>query len=150
MKNAFGATLLFQIVIFFVIVFTGYICLSINQAKAFNVKNEILKVVERHAPDLDSGPFKNEIKNIIETQGYRLDGNCESLDDGYTGYDRNGEDTSNGRGSFCVKEISSKVGNNTSARYYKIVTFYQLDLPVFNSLFNLTTSGETKLIIKKR
>ena len=40
MKESIGGFSLFNIVIVFVILFTGYISLSINYSKAYNVKNE--------------------------------------------------------------------------------------------------------------
>ena len=43
MREAIGGSWLFNIVIFFVILFTGYMCLSINHTKAFNVKDDIVK-----------------------------------------------------------------------------------------------------------
>ena len=42
MKEAFGGFSLFNIVIVFVLLFAGYISMSINYSKAYNVKNEIL------------------------------------------------------------------------------------------------------------
>lgn len=153
MKNAFGATLLFQIVIFFVVLFTGYICLSINQAKAFNVKNEVVKAVERNAPKLDGLGFTQDLKDIMEKEGYRLEGNCSKLDwnvseDKIKGYNRNGTSCSGNNCAICIAEIESKVAGY-DATYYKVATFYQLDIPILNSLFNLNAKGETKLIYKK-
>lgn len=159
MKNAFGATLLFQIVIFFVILFTGYICLSINQAKAFNVKNEIVKAVERHAPNLHGGglgvSFSADIREIMERQGYRIEGSCSKLGEHYFGYERDGYDCYDDRCAVCIKEIGSNIGQKErpddpdDGHYYKVVTFYQLDLPIIKSVFNLTTKGETKIIYKR-
>ena len=47
MREAIGGTWIFQIVIFFILLFTGYMCMSINHSKAFNVKNTIIKEIER-------------------------------------------------------------------------------------------------------
>lgn len=156
MKNSFGATLLFQIVIFFVILFTGYICLSINQAKAFNVKNEVVKAVERYAPNLtgisiDALGFRNDIKKIMEKQGYRLEGNCNNLDwDGLTiyGFNRDGTLCTSTKCAVCIAEVPATIADQ-DAKYYKVATFYQLDLPIFNLIFNLNTKGETKIIYKR-
>ena len=48
MREAIGGTWLFQIVIVFILLFTGYMCLSINHSKAYNVKSEILEIIERY------------------------------------------------------------------------------------------------------
>lgn len=155
MKNAFGATFIFQIVIFFIVLFTGYICLSINQAKAFNVKNELVKAVERYAPDFSNPQFINEVIDVMEEQGYRLEGDCSSLDGDFDAYSREGIEVIGGtNGAFCIARIGSGIANSEEegkipAYYYKVVTFYQLDIPIIRSIFNLKTMGETKLIYKR-
>lgn len=146
MKFAFGANLLFQIVIFFVVIFTGYICISINQAKAFNVKNEIVKTVERNAPNLLSIEFREDIVDAFDRIGYRLTGECST---GYKGYDREGNLTSSNNAAFCLKDIITTMPNGTNAVYYKVETFYHLDIPIIKILFQLKASGETKLIYNK-
>lgn len=147
MRSGFSATLIFQIVIFFVVLFTGYICLSINQAKAFNMKNEIVKAIEKYAPTLDrASGFTTKVNEALEKEGYRLNGRCSS---GYIPYDKNsGIDSTNfgTTGLFCVKEIQINDGSGISKRYYKVETFYQLQIPIIQSLFNLRTTGETKII----
>lgn len=159
MKNAFGATLLFQIVIFFVVLFTGYICLSINQAKAFNVKNEIVKAIEKNAPDLTShgSKFREDITESFESVGYRLTGNCSKELQGINGAevlgcDRDGKcnsGTTEGV-AFCIAKISSPMpGGIVNAYYYKIETFYQLEIPIIKNIFSMRAKGETKLIYKK-
>ena len=158
MKNAFGATLLFQIVIFFVVLFTGYICLSINQAKAFNVKNEIVKAIERHAPNLEGVGllgFSSDVKKILEDEGYRLEGDCSTDLDAATevyGCTRNGVCSRFDKDdvAVCIGKYESPIaGSSQKAYYYKVETFYQLDIPIINSLFNLRAKGETKLIYKR-
>lgn len=155
MKNAFGATFLIQIVIVFVVIFTGYICLSINQAKAFNVKNEIVKTIERYAPNFDTDEFKNAIAETMEREGYRLEGDCSRLEGDYVGYERDGSLDYTGDAAFCIMAIPSTIAGgfqnngNHNAVYYKVVTFYQLEIPIIRSLFNLKATGETKLIYNK-
>lgn len=145
MKNAFGATLIFQIVIVFVIIFTGYICISINQAKAFNMKNEIVKAIERYAPDLDNTHFSEYIEESLMREGYRLTGECS---EGYDGYDEFGRKTYNSNGTFCVKKITVS-NSGLSGSYYKVETFYHLEIPIIQSLFNLKAAGETKVIYSR-
>lgn len=159
MRNAVGSYILFVIVIFFVVLFSGYICISINKAKAFNTKNEIVKAVERYAPDIDPGSFvlkdnefTKEIQRIMKEAGYRNDGKCE---DGKTvkGYTKDGVSCStNDKCAFCIETTavnSNGSGSGLSGNYYKITTFYHLDLPIISSVFNLKTTGETKVIYFK-
>ena len=145
MKSAFGATLIFQIVIVFVIIFTGYICISINQAKAFNMKNEIVKAVERFAPDLDRIEFQNYIKDSLSKEGYRLTGDCSRLGDEYVAYSEEGV-AGGTTGAFCIAEINLPDTGPLKGSYYKVVTFYQLEIPILQSLFQPKATGETKII----
>ncbi len=156
MRNAVGSYILFVIVIFFVVLFSGYICISINKAKAFNTKNEIVKAVERYAPDIEpnivgKSDFKDDIKRIMSEAGYRNDGKCE---DGKNvqGYTKDGDRCLDSKCAFCIETTavnSNGSGSGLSGNYYKITTFYHLDLPIISSVFNLKTTGETKVIYYK-
>ena len=147
MKTAFGSTLVFQIVVFFIIVFAGYICISINQAKAFNVKNEIVKAIERNAPNFDGNTFRESINRITDNEGYRLEGNCNNLEPNgaWEAYERDGSRSGDSIGAFCIREIGATMAGGPAV-YYKVTTFYQLEIPILQSLFQLKASGETKLI----
>ena len=48
MREAIGGTWLFQIVIVFILLFTGFLCLSINRSKAFNVKDQIIQTIQSY------------------------------------------------------------------------------------------------------
>ena len=154
MRNAVGSYILFVIVIFFVVLFSGYICISINKAKAFNTKNEIVKAVERYAPDIEpnilgKSGFSEDIKRIMSEAGYRNDGKCEG---GKTvqGYTKDGYSCSDVKCAFCIETTTvNSNGSGLSGSYYKITTFYHLDLPIISSVFNLKTTGETKVIYFK-
>ena len=93
MRESIGGTWLFMIVIFFIVLFTGYLCMSINQSKAFAVKNSIIRIIERHGinnmtvADLandgagNENSFKNEISRELATVGYRSTISCDETDD---------------------------------------------------------------------
>ncbi len=147
MREAIGGTWIFQIVIFFILLFTGYMCLSINHSKAFNVKNEIIKTIEReegidlNAPESDAAIQK--IVSYLQSTSYRTTGSCPS---GYTGYDREGH-LSSRSSSFCIKKQTAREsGELPPMSYYSIVVFYQLDLPIFRSVFSFRVTGDTKIL----
>lgn len=156
MRKAVGSYILFVIVIFFVVLFSGYICISINKAKAFNTKNEIVKAVERYAPDIEPGSlglkdndFTLDIQRIMKEAGYRNDGKCGDGDN-VQGYTKDGYRCSDGKCAFCIETTTvNSNGSGLSGSYYKITTFYHLDLPIISSVFNLKTTGETKVIYFK-
>ncbi|MCR5787487.1 MAG: hypothetical protein K6G37_00105 [Bacilli bacterium] len=166
MKEAIGGTWLFQIVIVFVFLFAGYICLSINHSKAFAVKDDIIEAIERNnGIDFTVKSGDKTTKEIVErlkTASYRTGGNCSRLyknnDDRnqgvWYGYSRDGvrQDGDNAISTYCVREIdvSNKYSELPRMVYYQVVVFYQLDLPVLNSIMSFKVSGDTKLIYGNR
>ena len=153
MKDSFGATFIFIIVIAFIVLFTGYICVSINQTKAFNVKNEIVEALERYG-NYSSALFKNSVKSAFEKEGYRTVGNCDvPKGKKVLGCGRTGECsiTNLENVAFCITinpfQKTSESTSGIKGAYYTVETFYQLDLPIINSFFNLSTKGETQLIL---
>ena len=144
MRESFGSTWLFQIVIVFILIFTGYICLSINHSKAFAIKNDIILELQRNGGYTETA--HQNIKRTLERAGYRTNGSC---DEGWTGYDRAGEKVSHGnKGAvFCLKRITVAPSSEYPEMfYYKVRVFYQLDLPVINSFLTFTVNGDTKVI----
>jgi len=168
MKESISAVNLFQIVILFILLFTGIMCLTINNSNAFGVKDEIINIIE-----LSDGNFleygKNgevlseEIVRTIAESNYRTTGVCDT-DAGYVGFDRNGQQSQ--RASICIKctpvteqldnymrdLLGEKVvtGDALEGYYYQVVVFYQLDIPVIKQIYNFETKGETKIIYGQR
>lgn len=151
MKEAVGGVSLFTIVIVFVILFTGYISLSINYSKAYNVKNEIVNIIRNQGGVCTSSTpsefnncynFSEQITDYFRETNYRADGVCSDQEVGYT---RTGElASSSDRIAFCVRGISAN-GNSElpNALFYRVKVFWQLDLPIFKQLFNFSIIGET-------
>lgn len=152
MREAIGGTWIFQIVIFFILLFTGYMCLSINHSKAFNVKNTIVKAIEReegiNLSNPDSDPAIRQIVEYLKETSYRTTGKCPA---GYTGYNREGRIDSR-NSAFCLKaqeargNVPDRYGEIPIMNYYRVVVFYQLDLPIFRSIFEFRVSGDTKIM----
>ena len=165
MREAIGGTWLFNLVIFFVLLFAGYMCLSINYSKAFSVKDKIITEIERNGgikniSSKDDETIKN-ITNYLVEVGYRNQGSCK---DYKYGCDRNGQCTdltnsSTGEYAFClsvveanktfrdvVDETAEHPGEFIFFNYYKVKVFYQLDLPVIRQMFNFSVNGDTRTL----
>ncbi len=161
MKESIGAVSIFQIVILFILLFTAIMCLTINNANAFGIKDKITNIIETSEGDfLDGENLNDEIVSSIENSAYRTTGHCE---DGYTGFQRDGSRVTNdGPAAICIKcvHVSSEVENhlksllggnlapqgNVNSFYYQVVVFYQLDLPVIKQIYDFKTKGETRLL----
>lgn len=167
MKEAIGGVSLFQIVILFLLLFTGVMCLTINHSKAFGVKDEIINILET-VQQGNSTTYEltdntvEEIANYLNEVGYRITGNCPSGN--WQGYDRNGQKVSN-NAAFCVRavNVSDAYHNDLNDKckngkcnatyndfptmiYYDVALFYQLDVPIIKQAFNLKLYGSTKIL----
>ena len=156
MKEAVGGISLFNIVIVFVLLFAGYISLSINYSKAYNVKNEILNIIRNQGGVCTSSTsssanncynFAEQITDDFKEANYRSTGTCNSNNDtGWVGYNREGL-VDNNNSAFCIKAIHINTNPELpTAVYYQVKVFYQLDLPVIRSAFEFTIYGETSRI----
>ena len=173
MREAIGGTWIFQVVIGFILLFTGFICLAVNRSKAFATKDQIIQVIQSYngistqyqLEGYNEGRIDAfyDIHDYIKSTSYRNTGvkpDPEKVGEEvyeYYCYDRNAKYTSkDNNATFCIAPISVKNdGCNVSMdcnelpsmTYYKIVVFYQLDIPVFHDLFNFTVKGDTKTML---
>lgn len=147
MKESIGGVTLFNIVIVFVLLFAGYISMSINYSKAYNVKNEILNIIKNQGGVCtstyvrsDCYNFAVQISDYFREANYRSTGDCE---DGWVGYNREGQIDYN-NSAFCVRGIKANSNSELpNALYYQVKVFYQLDLPIFSDVFEFSIYGET-------
>lgn len=168
MKEAIGGTWIFQIVIVFILLFTGFICLSINRSKAFFVKDRIIQIIqsyngfnfdETYSDENDSA--LTEIVSYIKDSSYRNTGVIpadEEVGDEripYQCYTKDGRVTTKNP-VFCIAPIEvseegyvdgEQIFNELPKMiYYRVVVFYQLDLPIFHDVFNFKVVGDTKTL----
>lgn len=172
MKEAIGGVSLFQIVVLFLLLFTGVMCLTINHSKAFGVKDEIINILESeklsYNGNLDSTTANNIVNHLNEV-GYRITGDCPSGD--WVGYDRSGKALSNNvsNASFCIRavDVSEAYYNDLEEKckknkcettngdlpkmvYYDVIVFYQLDIPIIKQVFSLKLYGSTKILFGEK
>ena len=158
MKESIGGVSLFNLVIFFVLLFAGYISYSLNYTKAYNVKNELVNIIKNQGGVCTSSSssesnnchnFAVQINDYFSDVSYHSQGNCPS---GWVGYKRNGELATDGQNvAFCVKGIKRTTGAISNSELpksyiYKVKLFYQLDIPIIRNLFKLSVDGETSII----
>lgn len=173
MREGISVTVIFQIVILFILLFTAIMALTINNTNAYGVKDKIIHIIENndgnYLNDTKTG-LSDEIVNAITEISYRTTGKCPTEDSAgntlnpkYKGYSRDGKEVNSGEeASICIRAVSatdnlnSYLTNNAGAAdddfvtgtYYQIVVFYHLDLPVITYAYDFTVKGETKTIYK--
>lgn len=160
MKEAIGGIPIFQIVLLFILLFTGIMCLTINHSKAFAVKDEIINIIQNQ-PSINI----EKIADYLKTSGYRTTGNCPNGND-WKGYTRDGGESLGGDAAFCIKENNvaasfkedletlcqehgcyvASGGDYPEMVYYDVILFYQLDIPIISSIMQFKIYGSTKVL----
>ena len=154
MKESIGILSLTNIVILFILVFTGYLCITLNQTKAYNVKNQVISIIQKNG-GIDSQAVK-EIQEYMSEVGYRSSGKCDSEDiSSITNYaitQREGLQVNGSTGMICISRhnINDNLPDPNNqfpkAAYYDIKVFFALDMPIINSVFNFNLKGSTRMV----
>lgn len=147
MKESIGATWIMSIVIVFIIIFSGYLALSINYSKAFRVKDGIIDRLQKHnGPNAES---LADISNYMNEIGYNSKGRCDDLysADKYISYIGVSQNISDYQGTekynYCVQKVYSRGSSEQMfGAYYKVVVFFSISLPLLD-FANFKVSGET-------
>lgn len=157
MRDAQGSAWIFSICLTFIILFTCYLAISINYAKAFRIKNHIIDKIEENEGYTDS--LQQSIDEYLLAQGYDAHGVC----DPYVSVDGEDEDWAleqcfaddpdipAGQCSLCLYRKLAKNQRDPVIRadrsYYRVVTFFRFDLPVVKSFFpSFQVVGESRYI----
>jgi len=138
MREAIGGTWIFTIVIVFIVLFSGYLAISVNYSKAFNVKDKIVTIIEQNE-GLNNNA-QTEIDNYLSGVGYHVYGTCNSEEKGI------GKSTNGNRYKYCVSKRTSGDSSTLKKTYYKVKVFFRLDLPILGNIFTFPVSGETKAV----
>ena len=141
MREAIGGTWLFGLVLTFIVFFASFLAVSINYSKAFNVKNNIVDLIGKY--EGNNCNSRKKIGEYLSDVGYLVIGKCP---DDYYAYDLHGNYLSGtNEGYYCVK--AEKTSDTVvEKKYYRIVTFFKLDLPMVGDLTTFRIKGETEAI----
>lgn len=147
MRESIGGAWLFQIAIIFILLFTGYLALSVNYSRAFKVKNEIISIIERS--EGLTPVAEGLIKTYLSRVNHTIIGSCPSIADNEVVVGLLGDEGYGKRGIYCVKKTCVS-GGTMDRNYYQITVFFKFDLPVLGDLATFRVSGETKTIYNKQ
>ena len=148
MRESYGAYYLTIIFVIFIMLFTGYMCFSINMNKAHKVKNEIIAVMQKHNGLNEEALY--EIQAYMSKVAYRTNAKCG---EGEKGFSSAGTSITSDRALFCVKpkiitDYStggvSSMGQFPDVAYYEIKVFFSVDIPVINKFLVFQVKGSTK------
>lgn len=145
MREAIGQVFTLQIILAFVLLINGYMAYSVNYTRAFRVKNQIINIIEQYeGPDNEEAQSK--IKSYVESMNYKVNNKLinDKRSQGYK---------CPGREGWCYKVTETSISGadgDVKGRYYSVITFVNIDIPVINNLIGLgnflEVRGETKTI----
>ncbi len=158
MRNAVGAAWIFGLCLVFIILFTSYLTISMNYAKAFRIKNYIVSVVEENEGYRAGIGIEERVSEYLYNQGYDSFGTCDSYIE-VDGYDQEWEQVATidmndnvptDNHSACIyRLISYGTGDkdiNVPRTRYRVVTFFKFNLPVVRYFTQFQVAGESRYI----
>ncbi len=158
MKESIGSVWIFAICMTFIVLFTGYIAISVNYSKAFRIKSYIVSEIEENR---GWNGLQEEIRTYLTAQGYTAYGECpgtiEAKDDENNDVPNKwllketvDDFAPNGNHNACIYELELETDNDdicAKKYYYKVVTFFKFDLPIVNTLLTFRVSGDSDYIM---
>ena len=159
MRESFGGSFLLSISITFIVLFAGFLAVSINYSRAFTVKNEIISIIENgQGWRISSGSNASCTDNSTECQilkylsrvGYNINSSTTApvyCPDEFT--DSSGNRSVARRGGYCVKLVCTRPGtgrlgvDNSKSGYYVVTTFVRIEFPIIWTGINIPVTGTT-------
>lgn len=150
MRDAFGSTFMFKLIIIFIVFYVSFMTIAVSYAKVFRVKNGVIDILEQYQYDSE-GSRKQEVidrvDNYLKKFPYNegANGNVEklckedsrnqnALDEIYEN-----QFTKNGA---CI--IRTDLGEESV--FYEVVVYLVVSFPLFNQDFVIPIRGETTTI----
>ncbi len=134
MREALGNSMLFNIVIVFIVAVIGIVIGYASYTKAYRIKNMIINTIE------EKGKYDKDVSDIIDNRlneiGYRTSTkkecpkqeNCGEVTYVKPNY------------HYCVYTCSTKNGV-----YYRVNSYAYFDVPIIGDNFELPVYGETRI-----
>lgn len=152
MRDAVGGAFMIKLLLVFLAVYTIFIAIAINYAKAFRVKNKILDIIEQNEGmnfiDTSDGSVRDQIDTYMNNISY-------NVINGYSDIKAKVEDKCSGYGfidtdrGYCIHEVTNSDVSTAGASYYQVRTFVTISIPLVRNLsFTIPISGETRKIEK--
>ncbi|MBP3800056.1 MAG: hypothetical protein ILA19_03635 [Bacilli bacterium] len=151
MKESMGLVPTLSIIIFAVVLLSGYLSFTINYSKAYKANSKIVNIIQKHENDVEDKSTIEEIEKYLESINYNASTEYTEKcpDEGYT------VSTGSTNKSWCYKIISTSDGSERESdmirKYVKVRTYMSIDVPLLNKILpNLNISkvnGSTKPVM---
>lgn len=146
MKDSIGGVFNIMFVAVFITVISGYLAFSVSYNKAFKVKNKIISVLEQYQHY--NSESQDKIDKYIAELGYNTTTDTSRVSN------PNKDKCWKCQNGYCIAWTYTDEAGSSSGKpkgYYSVVTFVEVDIPVFNYflpyLSFFQTTGDTMTII---
>lgn len=151
MRDAFGGAFSIKLMLIFLILYVSFICVALNYARAFRVKNRIINIIEQNEGYCGSytADVNRQIINYLDSTGYRItyDQVKNKVGDNNT-YTCLNDFKSNDTHGFCIYNKSRDITNQicTEPNIYTVETYMVFTIPIINIKFPIVIKGETRVV----
>lgn len=153
MRDAFGGAFSIKLMLVFLMLYVAFICVALNYARAFRVKNRIINIIEQKEGYCGNNrkQINNEIDEYLDSAGYVILGSNigDKIGSGYTclnGFDKT--NNNQGRG-YCIYNKKNNQGETCEDKsVYSVETYMVFKLPIININFPIVIKGETRPVEK--
>ncbi len=148
MRDAIGGVFSLQIILAFVLLISGYMAYSVNYTRAFRVKNKIVNIIEEQEGYTTDA--EDQIAKYITDMRYTVPvqtvNSLKAKNENWNCRETKG---------YCILEKTAVKKEDTpddsyALKYYEVVTFVNIDIPVLNKFLPLSNllqvKGETRSI----
>lgn len=148
MRESINGAWFFGIVLTFMAIFIAYISITFNYRSAFEVKNNIVDIIEKN--NGLNKTSKDKIEAMLKASNYKSKGKCPGKTGTYYGVTeghatRYMDEASPKAESYCVYREESGSGDNKKY-YYEVYVFFNFSLPVVGDLFSFKVNGTTGVV----
>ena len=142
MRESIAGGWLFGIVIVFLFLFAFFLAYSINYTKSFNVKNEVITLIEHNEgfreSATDNEGIQAKISHYIIATGYDYQSNLNNPCVGGKNF----------TGVCIVKVCPEGTNHRSNHTYYQVTSYINMKVPFLGIGFSLPVTGETRVIVE--
>lgn len=128
MRDAFGSTFMFKIIIIFIVAYVSFMTIAVNYAKTFRIKNGVINILEQY--QYDGSSSLSELDEYLNNVPYNV---------------KNDDVISRCSGNLIAEGVC--VSSGSGDKYYVVTVYMVAKFPFLDLKLVIPISGETEDII---
>ncbi len=148
MRDAFGSTFMFKLIIIFIVFYVSFMTIAVSYAKVFRIKNGVIDILEQYQynssirTDWDN-IVVGKVDRYLENFAYRYGNNKDLERNCNTSYEDDDKSVKKfSENGVCIARTD--LGNGAVS--YTVVAYLVIQFPFFQQNFVIPITGETSTI----